>query len=125
MTYDEQALRTEAPPTEELFQRLDECERPIHAVFGLASEVGEFADAYKKYIFYGRPVDETNAIEEIGDILWYLAIAADSLGVTIEECQRRNIAKLRARYPERFTEADAVDRDLEAERRILEGGNGP
>ncbi len=33
----------------------------------------------------------------------------------------RNIAKLRKRYPERFTEQAANVRDLEAERSVLEG----
>ena len=32
----------------------------------------------------------------------------------------KNIAKLRARYPERFSEYDALNRDLDAERKVLE-----
>lgn len=119
-TYDEQALRTEAPATEEQFVRLDGSYRLLHAALGIQTEAGEFADPVKKWVFYGREIDETNMVEELGDLLWYIAIAADALGTSIEECQRRNIAKLRARYPERFTEADAITRDLDAERQELE-----
>jgi hypothetical protein len=33
----------------------------------------------------------------------------------------RNIAKLRTRYPEKFASDRALNRDLEAERKVLEG----
>ena len=121
MSYDNDALRTESPPNEAQFVRLDGSYRLIHAALGLSSEVGEFCDPIKKFVYYGKPIDETNLKEELGDLLWYIAIAADALGTTIEQLQATNIAKLRARFPERFTEQDAIVRDLDAERVILEG----
>jgi hypothetical protein len=39
---------------------------------------------------------------------------------TFDECQRINIAKLRQRFPDKFTEYDANNRDLFAERSQLE-----
>jgi len=50
-------------------------------------------------------------------------VAVDVLGVSLDEVMARNIAKLRARYPEKFTAVNAMMRDLAAERQILEGGH--
>jgi hypothetical protein len=38
----------------------------------------------------------------------------------MKEVMDINIKKLEARYPEKFTEDKAINRDLEAERKILE-----
>lgn len=94
--------------------------RLLHAAMGFTTESGEFMDALKRAIYYGKPVDATNLVEELGDIFWYLAIAADTLGISFAEIQRRNIAKLRVRYPEKFTELDAIQRDLPTERSAVE-----
>lgn len=94
----------------------------FHAAMGLATEGGEILDAFKKTVFYGKPLDVTNLIEEAGDVLWYVAILAEALGTTVEEIARRNNAKLRFRYPERFGTQEALFRDLHAERAVLEQG---
>lgn len=98
-------------------------ERLIHAAFGMQTETAEFTDALKKSIFYGRPLDVVNLREEIGDILWYLALACDELGTTFEAEQARVIAKLKARYPDEFTSNAALNRDLDTERTILESNH--
>jgi NTP pyrophosphatase (non-canonical NTP hydrolase) len=77
-------------------------------------------DALKKYVFYGKPLDTVNLMEECGDICWYLAIILHELGYTWAEVWKRNIEKLKARYGDKFTETRAEDRDLEKEREILE-----
>jgi hypothetical protein len=59
-------------------------------------------------------------MEETGDCLWYLALMARALGVGLETIADRNIAKLAARYPGKFTQAAALERNLEAERKTLE-----
>jgi len=97
--------------------------RLLHATMGLATEAGEALDALKKHIFYNRPLDTINLQEELGDIFWYAAILADACDFTFEDTMQKNVAKLKARYPKRFTERDANTRDLELERRILEGNN--
>lgn len=118
--YIQQAIQTEAPVTEDLKKRLSDIPRLIHGAVGLATESGELLDALKKFVFYGKPLDRTNLIEEMGDAFWYIAILCDVLGTTFEEVQQININKLRARYPNKFVEYDALNRDLENERRILE-----
>ena len=72
------------------------------ALFGLAGEVGELCDHYKKYMHQGHDIDYNHMAEEAGDVLWYLAEIADALGLTLEEIARRNIDKLRKRYPDGF-----------------------
>lgn len=93
----------------------------LHASIGIATEAGELQDALKKHLFYGREFDHTNAVEEVGDLLWYAALACESLGTTLEDAMERNIAKLKARYPEKFEAQRAIERDLTAERAALEG----
>ena len=94
--------------------------RLLHASMGLGTEGGEFADAIKKHVFYGKPLDETNLKEELGDLLWYIAIAMDVLGTDFDTEQQRVIEKLKVRYPEKFTSYHAEHRDLCAEREVLE-----
>ena len=94
--------------------------RLLHAAMGIDTESGEFMDMIKKHILYGKDIDITNLVEEAGDLLWYIALALDELGVSFDYVMDRNIAKLRARYPKKFTEHDALNRDLDNERRVLE-----
>jgi hypothetical protein len=48
-------------------------------------------------------------------LLWYLAVTCDALGLDVAEIQTANLAKLKARYPGKFTEQNAQERDLEKE----------
>ncbi len=83
----------------------------IHAALGLTTEVGELADPIKKAMFYGKPLDEANIKEEAGDLLWYLAgPLCRALGCTLEELAAANIAKLRARYPDTYSDQHAIAR---------------
>lgn len=121
-TYLKAALRTENTP--EMFgptQRAKQIARLLHASMGVCTEAGELQDSLKRQLFYMKELDLTNVAEEVGDILWYCAIALDAVGSSFEEAFERNIAKLRARYPDKFTEDKAINRDLAAERRALEG----
>jgi NTP pyrophosphatase (non-canonical NTP hydrolase) len=99
----------------------EEIIRLNHAQQGLITEVGEFTDALKRYMHYASNLDGTNMVEELGDILWYVALAANALGFDLGDIMEKNIAKLRARYPEKFKEFDATNRDLVKERQVLEG----
>ncbi len=92
----------------------------LHGTIGVMTEAGELLDCVKKHLYYGKPLDDTNAKEEIGDILWYLAQICNAKSWSMEEIMQANIDKLRARYPEKFTEDNAINRDLDAERQALE-----
>lgn len=83
----------------------------LHASLGVVTESAELADAVKKHLFYGKEVDAVNLKEECGDILWYIAIICRRYSVSFEQLMADNIAKLRKRFPNRFTEHDANNRD--------------
>ena len=95
--------------------------RLLHGAMGLVTESAEFLDGLKKYLFYGKPIDKVNLKEECGDLFWYLAILADEMGeANFTNMLQQNIAKLRVRYPEKFSETAAQVRNLDAERKVLE-----
>lgn len=161
-----------------------------HATLGMISEVGELADMLKRSLAYGKPFDRINAIEEIGDIYWYVNLLEHTLGfpapqqanydfslstqtvdglllrisrvvgtmssevamardvndlsvtgllevlqlhlehilycveATPQEAKAANIAKLAKRFPEKFTQELAINRDHAAERVVLEAHVG-
>lgn len=120
--YIPQALLTEATDFHAIGSRLDkDTLRLTHASLGITSEAGEFASAVKAWLFYDRKVDQCNAIEELGDLMWFIAQACDVLGVTFDDVQQANLAKLARRFPEKFDEDHANNRDLDAERQAMEG----
>lgn len=92
----------------------------IHGIIGKATEAGELLEALKLTIIDGEKFDFINVVEEVGDGFWYDAIIAKVCGVSFEEIQRKNIEKLRKRFPNKFTEYDATNRNLKEERNILE-----
>jgi NTP pyrophosphatase (non-canonical NTP hydrolase) len=120
--YVQQVLRSESLDYKVVKDRLQDIStiRLLHATLGLTTEVGEFADLLKRMLFYGKELDIPNGKEEIGDIQWYCGLAIDVLKTTLDEVQTMNITKLRIRYPEKFTEYDALNRDLDKEREVLE-----
>jgi NTP pyrophosphatase (non-canonical NTP hydrolase) len=94
--------------------------RLVHGMVGLCTETGEIQDALKRHFFYGKPIDPVNLKEELGDVMWYIAIMCDELGISLGDVMEANIAKLEKRYAGGFTEQKAVNRDLETERAVLE-----
>jgi hypothetical protein len=96
----------------------------IHSALGIFTEAAEFLAAVCDSSFDGRSFDRVNAVEELGDLEWYMAVMRSRLGVSQEEVQRRNIAKLKARYPQRFASHHALNRDLDRERSVLERPDG-
>lgn len=105
--------------------RMDSDSDLIDAILNFTKNVGrisgELVDkVVKKTVFYGKTVDENDIIEHLLHINMNIVILLELAGFTIEQARERNIAKLKARYGSKFTEAAALDRDLEKERAILE-----
>ncbi len=92
----------------------------LHNVIGVATESGELLDQFKKHIYYGKELDVTNVGEEIADCMWYLTNLCRLLDLDMEELLDKNIAKLRVRFPDKFNQEDALNRDVDAERKELE-----
>jgi NTP pyrophosphatase (non-canonical NTP hydrolase) len=100
--YQKLARRTEKPlPLEAALQ---------HGILGILTEAGELADPIKKAVIYGSAMNNENIREEIGDLLWYIAVVANNLGIDLDSVAYENIAKLQARYPEKYTDQDAIER---------------
>lgn len=76
----------------------------LHATLGVAGESGELVDAVKKHVIYGKPLDVANVREEIGDIMWYIALMCRTLDMSLEDLLQENIDKLAKRYPEKYTD---------------------
>lgn len=93
----------------------------IHGIIGIFTEAGELLEALRDG-YNGAGLDPVNVKEEIGDLFWYVAILCNEFGFNFDDIQRINIAKLRARFPEKFEAMQANERNLENERAILEGG---
>lgn len=105
--------------------------RILHSLIGLQTEVGELFDSYKRAWFYGKEIDIINVLEELGDIQWYYALLIRELGHRInmdpDEMQQmichKNIEKLTERMGKKFSEQSVLNRNLDAERKILETMN--
>lgn len=113
----ERVARPEDAPSELFEPNL----RVLHAGIGVFGEAGEILEAVIKQVVTGE-LDMVNVGEEGGDALWYLAVLADETGVPMDQNMDANIAKLKARYGDKFTQAATENRDLAAERTILEAG---
>lgn len=119
------ALVTESVDFASIVPRLSDPRtiRLLHAAMGIMTEGAELLDALKKFIFYGKPLDTVNLAEEVGDTFWYQAIAVDELDTDFETIFAIIIAKLKARYGDKFNEVGAITRNLDMERAILERVN--
>ena len=90
-------------------QTLTLAQKRMHALHGLASEVGEIHGIYQK-TFQGHALRSEDVIDELGDLLWFAAELADVLGVSLDEVAQRNVDKLLKRYPEGFEEVRSINR---------------
>jgi NTP pyrophosphatase (non-canonical NTP hydrolase) len=91
-----------------------------HMLLGIITELGELADVFKKSLAYDSLIDWTNVKEEIGDMMFYIAGFCLRHNIDLENIINVNVAKLETRYPEKFSNWRANNRDLDKERDILE-----
>ena len=81
-----------------------------NGLMGLNGEAGEAIDILKKHKFQGHDLDKDKLIDELGDVLWYIAETCQGLEVSMEEVARRNIGKLYKRYPDGFEVDKSINR---------------
>ncbi len=88
----------------------------------MVAQTGVLMTQMQKWLFYGKGLDANKIIGAVSAILGLVSQLAKLSGSTYEEVQQKNIAKLRARYPDKFTEELAAEenRDRAAERKVLE-----
>jgi NTP pyrophosphatase (non-canonical NTP hydrolase) len=85
----------------------------MSSALGLAGEAGEFVDLVKKTYEQGRVFDRDKAIKELGDVLFYVQLAAMALDVTIPDVVNVLRQKLEARYPDGFSTVASINRPQE------------
>jgi NTP pyrophosphatase (non-canonical NTP hydrolase) len=92
-------------------KELDWKDRVTNAALGLTGESGEVADIVKKSLFQGHELNIEKIKKELGDILWYLNLMADCIGIDLEDIARANIDKLYSRYENgTFSSEQSVNR---------------
>jgi len=97
MTFDEyqqQALQTALTNPDPVLDK-------NHWVLGIAGEAGEVVEKWKKIIAYRDGVitddDITELKKELGDVVWYVAVLAHSLGLSFDDVMQQNVEKLQSR----------------------------
>lgn len=91
--------------------------RYLHSVIGIFTEAGELLQTLGKQ---KGQLNLVNIAEETGDVFWYLALLSDSTGLDVENSMDMVINKLKSRYADKFTTEEAINRDLDTERQVLE-----
>lgn len=114
--YQEECLRTEAGMNQTFGKLMadgyltEDKIRLMNGLMGLNGEAGECVDILKKVLFQGHELDKQHLAEELGDVLWYVAISANAIGYPLESIMIMNRDKLRKRYPEGFEVERSVNR---------------
>ncbi len=92
--YQKQALKTALFPKKY---------KVIYAAMGLGNEAGEVMGKVKKWLRGDDGEGEMSAErkqalkEELGDVLWYLAVLANDLDLDLDDIAKVNINKLQSR----------------------------
>ena len=70
-------------------------------VMGIAGEAGEIVEKWKKAVAYREGNFDEAQFEdfkkEFADVIWYIAVLAESLGLSLDEMMQTNVAKLKDR----------------------------
>lgn len=102
---------------------LDVNVRLAHSIIGMSTETGELLQALQKSVVEGEEFDTVNFGEELGDLQWYHAIGVDAAQLDFDQILQTNRTKLEKRYSSgSFSADEAINRDLDSEREILEDG---
>jgi NTP pyrophosphatase (non-canonical NTP hydrolase) len=92
--YQKQALTT-------VLSTGDDFKDLLHWVLGLNGEAGEVAEKLKKIIRDKQGIvsddDKHELAKELGDVLWYIAVFANDLGVSLDQIAQQNLDKLASR----------------------------
>jgi len=83
----------------------------MNGILGLCGETGEVADQIKKHLYQGHELSREDLINELGDVCWYIAQLASSMGTDLNTVLEKNIEKLRLRYPDGFSVERSLYRD--------------
>jgi NTP pyrophosphatase (non-canonical NTP hydrolase) len=105
--YQKQALTTAINDQESLMQK-------TVWVLGVAGEAGEVVEKWKKIVAYKNGEISKEDLEELskelGDVVWYIAVLAQSLGLSLNEVMQQNLRKLADRKKRGVTKGSGDNR---------------
>ena len=101
--YQKLAMRTNKPEATQEQNLINGC-------LGLAGEAGEVCDIVKKYMFQGHNLETQKIVDELSDVLWYIALTAQGVGCDLDSIMEHNINKLKKRYPNGFEAERSINR---------------
>lgn len=97
MTFDEYQAKAMTTAIDHPHAQLD---KTIWAL-GIVGEAGEVAEKWKKIVAYREGVvtdeDRIEIQKELGDVLWYIAVFAQKLGISLDDAAQMNVEKLASR----------------------------
>lgn len=70
----------------------------MYLLLGLSGEVGELHSKAAKHIRDETPEDKEALKAELGDVLWFVAMLADTWGFDLGEVAQSNYTKLKDRF---------------------------
>lgn len=93
--------------------------RLVHGLLGVVTESAEIAEHLTNYLEDGT-VDPAGIGEEFSDVDWYKAVTFNRLNLSEEQCRTNVINKLKVRFPDKYSDEHAANRNLDSERQQLE-----
>lgn len=90
--------------------KLSRTKQEMHALHGMASEIGELHGIYQK-AYQGHKAEEEHRMKELGDLLWFIAEYCTARGWELETVMALNIQKLIDRYPDGFEAERSLHRE--------------
>ena len=61
-------------------------------------------------MFQGHNLETQKIVDELSDVLWYVALTAQSIGCDLDSIMEHNINKLKKRYPNGFEAERSINR---------------
>lgn len=96
-------------------------EDPMKIVISIIKQTCKLLDMLKKKLFYNKPIND-ESFKQITTLVMILTQSyMNYYSIDIKGSFDINISKLKSRYGEKFSSDKAINRDLETERKILEG----
>ena len=82
-------------------------------LFGIAGETGEVLEIFKKFYrgdYNQKFLDYDKIRKEIGDVLYYLAMLCNNLGMKLDDVAEVNLFKLKSRKKRNKIKGDGDER---------------
>jgi NTP pyrophosphatase (non-canonical NTP hydrolase) len=101
-------------------EAIEDGDDAVIAILRMTACAGQIQDVLKRHLMYRKDLDREKLLVEIQAFVEALTFFSWSVNTSFPVAAERNIAKLSARYPDKYTDEAAINRNIEAERKALE-----